>query len=527
MSKFFQPYSQSTLDKLSQQELVAIILKQQTNQQTARVADSSSEIAYAYDDFCRQIAQNFPNGAVAILDKDLKYLYTAGEALQQLGLTEETLIGQPMEVVLTPEDTVRLKKEFQRVLQGERFFTETTIGGETYLVSVSPLISSEGVVDRVLAVSQNITEQQTALRQAQESETQFRTLAESIPGAVYVSTNDQDRKVLYISKGIINLCGYPVEDFVEGRIGAADLIHVDDQKVNEETVARAVANQQPYQLTYRLKHRDGGVCWIEEHGASVMKDGKKYFQGVLFDVTEAKQYEEELQKQNEELKRMNGELDHFAYSVSHDLRAPLTSALGLLHLLRVEEDPVQQNQFMTLAEQSLHQLNNFIQEIMSLTRNSRTDLTLEEVNLNKMVDEVIASQQQNANHDRVKVCNHTKPNETLLTDRRRLRIVLNNLISNAIRYHRRSHERPYVQISARVEPQQTTLRVEDNGIGINQEHQDKVFNMFYRATNHVSGSGLGLHLVKETVQKLKGQVKLDSRVNQGSTFTVLLPSLKE
>ncbi len=385
MSQSSQSYSQSALDKLSQQELIAIILEQQASQLTPPVSGTLPKTAYAHDDFCRQIAQNFPNGAVTVLD-----------------------------------------------------------GEETYLVSVSPLASSEGAVDQVLAVSQNITKQQTALRQAQENETQFRTLAESIPGAVYVSTNDQDRKVLYISKGITSLCGYPVEDFVEGRIGATDLIHVDDRKVNEEAIAKAVANQQPYQLTYRLKHRDGSFCWIEEHGADVMKAGKKYFQGVLFDITEKKRHEEELQKQNEDLKRMNGDLDYFAYGVSHDLRAPLTSVLGLLHLLKIEKDPVQRDQFVALAEQSLHQLNNLIQEIMSLTRNSRTDLTLEEVNLNEMVDEVIASQQQNADHDRVEVRNRTKPNETLLTDRRRLRIVLNNLISNAIRYHRPSHERPYV-----------------------------------------------------------------------------------
>ena len=179
-----------------------------------------------------RLRRNFPNGAVAVLDKNLRYIYTAGEALQQLGLTETSLIGQPMEVVWVPEEAIRLKKEFQRVLRGERFFTNTTIGGNTYRISVSPLTSLEGVVDRVLAVSQNITNQQIALRQAQENETQFRTLAESIPGAVYVSTNDQDRKVLYISKGITSLCGYPVEDFVEGRIGATDLIHVDDRKVN-------------------------------------------------------------------------------------------------------------------------------------------------------------------------------------------------------------------------------------------------------------------------------------------------------
>ncbi len=259
----------------------------------------------------------------------------------------------------------------------------------------------------------------------------------------------------------------------------------------------------------------------------MVKDGKQYFQGVLFNISEKKKNEEELQKQNEELKRMNGELDHFAYSVSHDLRAPLTSALGLLHLLKIEKDPVQRDQFVALAEQSLHQLNNFIQDIMNLTRNSRTDLTTEQVNLSEMVNEVIASQQQNADKDRVEIRNHIEPTVSLPTDRQRLKIVLNNLISNAIRYHRSGHDRSYVHISANVDRQQTTLRVEDNGIGIEPAHKSKIFDMFYRATNRVPGSGLGLYLVKETVQKLKGHVKVDSQVNQGTTFTVLLPSLEE
>jgi PAS domain S-box-containing protein len=525
MSEFLQSYSQSTLSKLSRQELIAIIIKQQASQPTS-VSEISSEIAY--NNFCRQIAKNFPNGAVAILDQTMTYQHVAGEAIQQLGLTVADFVGNPLGVVVPPEEAKRLQTEFQSVLkQGELYLTDVTVGQETYQVTATPLASENGNVEQILVLSQNITRWSSTLRQAQESEEQFRTLAESIPGAVYVSTNDQDRKVLYISEGINRLCGYPVEDFVEGRIGATDLIHVDDQKVNEEAVAKAVSNQQPYHLTYRIKHRDGSTCWVEEYGANVTKEGKQYFQGVLFDISEKKQYEEDLQKQNEELKRMNRELDQFSYSVSHDLRAPLTSALGLLHLLKTEKDPVQRDQFVALAEQSLHQLNNFIQEIISLTRNSRTELTLEEVNLNEMVAEVVATQQQNADHDRVEVRNHTKPNHILLTDRRRLQIVLNNLISNAIRYHRPGHERPYVQISAHVEPQQTTLRVEDNGIGIGQEHRDKVFNMFYRATDHVPGSGLGLYLVKETVEKLRGQIKVDSRVNQGSTFTVLLPSLKE
>jgi PAS domain S-box-containing protein len=511
------PHSAQELSTLTQQELINIILQQQSE-----VASADSE----YNTFCRQIAENFPNGAVAILDAQLNYLHVGGEAMHRHGFTEEMFIGHSMRDVLSADESARLEAWIKDALQGSHRLTDITIDDQTYLVSMSPLLSKDGTVDRVLAVSQNITQQQVALRQAQESEAQFRTLAESIPGAVYVSTNDQDRKVLYISGGITGLCGYSVEEFVKGRISAADLIHVDDQKVNDETVAKAVANQQPYQLTYRLKHQDGSVCWIEEHGAGVTKDGKQYFQGVLFDVSEKKQYEEELQEQNEDLRRLNAELDHFTYSVSHDLRAPLSSALGLLSLLKEEKDPEQSKHYVALAEHSLHELNNFIQEVINLTRNAHTDLRVEAIDLQEMVNEVVASQQQNAAQSKVDIQTQIPAAEPLHTDRRRLRVVLSNLLSNAIRYYRTGHHPSFVRISATVKQQEVVLRVEDNGIGIDPESESKIFDMFYRATDNVPGSGLGLYLVQETVRKLNGCIKVDSQVNQGTTFTVVLPSLE-
>lgn len=331
--------------------------------------------------------------------------------------------------------------------------------------------------------------------------------------------------MLYISEGINKLCGYPVEDFIEGRVAAHDVIHLDDWEASQQALTSALANQKPFRLTYRIKHSEGSDCWVEEYGANVTKDGKQYLQGVLFDISEKKQFEEELQKQNKDLKQMNAELDHFSYSVSHDLRAPLSSALGLLSLLKIEEDATQRNEYVEMTERSLHQLNNFIEEIMSLTKNARTELIVEEVDLQKMVDEVISSQKQNADHSQVAIYTDIQPTASLRTDRRRLRVVLNNLLSNAIRYHRVGHDPSYVRITATVEQEQAVLRFEDNGIGISPKDKDKIFDMFYRAADHVPGSGLGLYLVKETVQKLTGHIKVDSQVSQGATFTILLPSL--
>ncbi len=512
-----QPYSASELSTLSQQQLIEIILQQQQCEGTS--ADRE------YNGFCRQIAENFPNGAVAVLDAQLNYLHVAGEAMHQHGFTEEMFIGQSVRNILSAEESVRLEAWLKYALQGSYRLTNVTIDDQTYLVSMSPLLSEQGTLERVLAVSQNITQQQAALRQAQESEAQFRTLAQSIPGAVYITANNESRDILFISQQIHTLTGYSPEDFTTKRITPLDLIFYEDRQEAKRVLAEALQHQQPYRLTFRMKHRDGHYYWIEEYGSNIEKDGKQYFQGVLFNVSKKKQYEEELQEQNENLRRVNAELDHFTYSVSHDLRAPLSSALGLLSLLKEEDDPEQSKHYVALAEHSLHELSTFIQEVISLTRNTHTDLRVEAVDLQEMVDEVVVSQQQNAAQNKVDIQTQIPGAKPLHTDRRRLRVVLNNLLSNAIRYYRTGHHPSFVRISATVKQQETVLRVEDNGIGITPEAKSKIFNMFYRATDDVPGSGLGLYLVQETVRKLDGRIEVDSQVNQGTTFTVVLPSL--
>ncbi len=479
-----------------------------------------------YNLFCRQVAENFPNGAVAVLDRQLTYVYVTGQELRRFGMTGEDFVGQPIGMVASEEETQHIRENLQRVFRGESCTIETIVGDETYLIIAIPLVSDDGSIHQLLAVSQNITERQTALRQAREREDQFRALAENIPGAVYISTNDTAREIVYISGKIENLCGYSAEDFLEGRTSSRALMHPDDQKLVKPALKEAITNQQPYHLTYRWKHKEGHDCWIEEYGANIVKDQKQYFQGVLFDVTEKKNRERELQQQNEDLKKANAELDHFAYSVSHDLRAPLTSAMGLLHLLKSEKERAQRDHFIEIIQQSLMRLDNFVQEIIHLTKNARTELKVDAIHLEDMIAEVVASQKYNADYDRVAISTEITQPKDFHTDTRRLWIVLNNLISNAIRYHFPLRGNSYVRITATVEQQQLTLTVEDNGIGIQQEHLDKIFDMFYRATDRKSGSGLGLYLVKETVERLNGNVAVTSAYEEGTTFTVRLPSLQ-
>lgn len=233
---------------------------------------------------------------------------------------------------------------------------------------------------------------------------------------------------------------------------------------------------------------------------------------------------QELEVQNEELKKVNSELDRFVYSVSHDLRAPLLSTLGLIEISRNEKDEQEKYRYLELMHKSIRKLDNFIIDIINLSKNARLDLHHDLIDFDKLIQSVLEEHSYIEQSKSIEFRKDIQQIGYFYTDSKRLLIILNNLISNAIRYS--NSEMPFVQITVQADLEKATIKISDNGIGIGPEHLEKIFQMFYRASQSKSGSGLGLYIVKETVQKLKGTVQVQSQVNEGSTFIVELPSLK-
>jgi signal transduction histidine kinase len=232
----------------------------------------------------------------------------------------------------------------------------------------------------------------------------------------------------------------------------------------------------------------------------------------------------ELKEKNSELEKINFELDRFVYSASHDLRSPLTSVLGLLYLLRVEVKEEGAQRYVDLMEESILKLDNIIRDIVAYSRNNRTELQIEAIQMNDLMADVEAGlrylESPGINiHESVKVENES----VFPSDRNRLMTILNNLISNSIKY-RHPARSPEINVSVDVGKEHVTLKIRDNGIGIKDYHLGKIFDMFYRTSDHSTGSGLGLYIVKETIKKLGGSIQVESEVNQGTQFIIQLPA---
>lgn len=230
-----------------------------------------------------------------------------------------------------------------------------------------------------------------------------------------------------------------------------------------------------------------------------------------------------LQEHNRNLATTNEGLDKFVYSASHDLRSPISSLLGLVELLKNEQNPAQRDLYLQLMKQNLVKQDEFLRGLIDFTRNKRTTVRTREIDLIQLIDDVVEQHSFIDYAAGIEIRKEIKGTR-LNADEFRLKIILNNLLSNAIKYSDQAKKNRVVTIRTLPKNGSMLIEVEDNGIGIKKEDHGKIFEMFYAAGPNNKSSGLGLFITHETVQMLDGKITVDSKPGHGSTFTVTLPN---
>lgn len=248
--------------------------------------------------------------------------------------------------------------------------------------------------------------------------------------------------------------------------------------------------------------------------------------GIKQDITDKKRREEELKAQNLEMKKVNQELDHFVSRVSHDLRAPISTVLGLIEIiLEHEEDVNKIKELLLLVKKSLHKQDSFIKDILDYSRNARMPVEAEEIIFGKMLEEIFSHLLYAYHSEKVKHSIVVEQDYIFKSDRSRLYVILTNVISNALKYMNPQKENASVKVEVKVNQALASICIADTGIGIEDCHLEKVFDMFYRATDQKPGSGLGLYIVKESVGRLSGNIKIKSKAGKGTTILIEIPNL--
>ncbi|QCR23738.1 PAS domain-containing protein [Pontibacter sp. SGAir0037] len=389
-----------------------------------------------------------------------------------------------------------------------------------FLLLAEPMYGNGGEIMKWFGTATDIHEQKLLREQLEESEKQFRFLAESIPQMVWTTRPDGYHD--YFNQRWMDYTGLTMEESM-GMVWSK-LVHPDDRERSKTRWLHSLETGVFYEVEYRFRNgHDGTYRWFLGQ-AIPMRDSEgnivKWF-GTCTDIEDHKKAEEELVEKNLELERINQDLDSFVYTASHDLKLPIINMAGIFEELIQSADFKDPDapKMVAMFNKSLEQIHGTIHDLGEVVKVQKAKSKEQElVNLEELTENVKLSIQDMLKHSNATIITNFEAAPELAFSRSSLRSIFYNLISNAIKY--RSHERqPEIHLSTEVKGDFVELKVQDNGLGIDMnKHQSKLFQMFKRFHNHVNGSGLGLYIVNRLITNNGGYINIESTLNEGTTF---------
>lgn len=380
-----------------------------------------------------------------------------------------------------------------------------------------------GEITGAVIVLSDITEMKLAQKELRKSEKKYRYLFDNNPMPMWI-IDLASFKFLDVNKMAVLQYGYSREEFLS--MSALDIrsdedkIHFikssDVSKINQSNYNRGIWNH--------LK-KDRTIVPSEIIAHNIDYEGTPARLILSNDVSERRKAEADLEKRNRELIKTNSELDRFVYSVSHDLRSPLTSILGLVSFIETESRETDTLKHAEMIRISINRLDDFIKNILSYSRNSRTGLQPEEISLNEMILDIVDSLQSMKEAEGIRFEIDIKQQKPFYSDRMRIATILKNLISNAIKYHKKQQADRYVKISGHSDHENLYFSIADNGTGIEKAYHQKIFEMFFRLSGS-DGSGIGLYIAKDAAEILQGSIEVQSEKGIGTRFNINLKNLK-
>lgn len=363
-----------------------------------------------------------------------------------------------------------------------------------------------------------------ALRQSEE---RYRLLTESSLTGVYLI---QDGRFPYVNPALAATFGYEVGE-IAGKLGPMDLIVPEDREMVADKIRERMDGKvRDLRYSFRALRKDETVIDVEVHGVRVEYEGRPAIVGTLVDVTERQKAEQALRRLNEELEERvrartaqlevaNKELESFAYSVSHDLRAPLRAIDGfgqaLLEDCGDQIDALGQ-EYLGRVRANTQRMGELIDALLLLSRLSRAEMVMEAVDLSALAGDIATELQRDVERQ---VEFLIEPGLVVEGDARLLRVVLENLLGNAWKFTGKSSQ-ACIELGAVEEDGRQIYFVRDNGVGFDMAYADKLFGAFQRLhpMNEFSGTGIGLATVQRVIHRHRGQVWAEAVLDEGATF---------
>ena len=488
----------------------------------------------------RTLVENLPAATyIDLVDEVSTTLYISPQVEAIWGYTPAEWSTNPdlwIEAI-HPEDRDRVLEAVRRHNLGEPFEVEYRFrakdGRWTWVGDHATVVRDEtGTIAFSQGAMFDVTERRLAEEQLREAEERYRAIVEHVPAAIYVDVPDGSMQTRYVSPQIEQIMGCTPEHFIEQPDLWLDLMPDEEQRAEmQDTYLAAIRERRGWMGEYRIHHPDGREVWVHDETTFVTdeKGNPLFLQGVMYDVTERKLAEQALrdseQRERDAAERLRG-LDEmkntFLAAVSHELRSPLTSILGLaLTLERQTLSASDQSDLLGRLAMNARKLDRLLKDLLDIDRLSRGIVTpkCRTADLSTIVGRTVESLDVLGERS---ILVHAEP-VVLFVDPPKIERIVENLVMNAVR-----HTPPEATIWVRVWPEDggAMIAVEDDGPGVPAAIRGEIFEPFRQgptASAHSPGTGIGLSLVAMFAELHNGRAWVEDRDGGGASFRVFLP----
>lgn len=472
---------------------------------------------------------------VGLLTPDGTLVEANETALAFAGIKRQDVVGKPFWKAhwwdVGEDVQAKLRQSIKEAAKGKFVRYEVEVRGkEDELVpidfSLRPMVDDEGNVFMIIPEGRDISalkEEREALRQSRQI---FANAFDYAP--IGMALLEPDGSWLQVNAALCQIVGYPLDELIQ--LTFQSITHPDDLEADLDNVHQILAKEiETYTMEKRYIRKDGELVWVQLTVSMVWNpDGSpRYFIAQVQDISQAKATTQSLIEANEKLDRSNRDLAQFAYVASHDLQEPLrmvSSFVSLLEEKLADSADDETRQYISFAVAGAERMQRLIKDLLAYSRINTTPQAMQRLDLNEIVDIACADLDGLIHEHEADI--QVEPLGEVTGDATLLRQLVQNLLANAIRFHR-PRTPPIIRISADHQPDHVTIAVTDNGIGIEEKHQERVFQIFKRLNRREDypGTGIGLAACKRVAERHDGEIWFQSKPGIGTTFFVSLPQM--
>ena len=466
------------------------------------------------------------NESISITSTSNQILFVNAAFLKTYGYADENeLIGQNISIVRSIDNDPEIADKILTITADTGWHGEILNrkkDGTEFPISLSTSIVQDenGETLGMVGVAVDISERKQSEIALQESEIKYRNLIETMPDGVYRST--PKGKFVDVNQAMVKMLGYENKE---------ELMAIDIKTQlyfkPEDRESLVLQNNSDDLDIFPMKKKDGSEIWLEDHGWYVKDENGQiiFHEGVMRDITERKISETRLQKYSEELQELNATKDKFFSIIAHDLKTPFHSILGLSEIIKDEAkhlDIETVEQYAGIIHSTSKNTFQLLENLLDWARIQRSQISFKPVSiiLKKLVNEVVELMEEKSNSKMITVLNNIPDNQIVSADEDMLKTVLRNLVSNALKF---TPVNGKIEIHVVSKENSIEISVKDTGTGMKQDDISKIFKIgssfSKRGTENENGTGLGLVLCKEFVEKQGGKIWVESEEGKGSTFT--------